>query len=102
MTKVGSDARTERDGVSLPFAVCVLALLLLCVLSDVKLVFAVCRVVSQDGTTALLKACRNGHLAVVQWLVTEAGSDATSERDDVSCRCFRSRLDCMSPAALLS
>jgi ankyrin repeat protein len=41
----------------------------------------------QNGHTAALMACANGHLDVVRWLVTEAGSDARSERDNVSCRC---------------
>jgi hypothetical protein len=41
----------------------------------------------QDGSTALLFAVRYGWrsvvLPMVQWLVTEAGSDAKSERDNV-------------------
>ncbi len=39
----------------------------------------------QDGSTALLVACADGHLDVVRWLVTDAGSDARSERTYVSC-----------------
>ncbi len=42
----------------------------------------------QNGATALLLACGNGHLDVVTWLVTNAGSDARSERTNVSCRCL--------------
>ncbi len=42
----------------------------------------------QVGTTALLFACRGGHLKMVQWLIREAGSDARSERGDVRvCAC---------------
>jgi hypothetical protein len=39
----------------------------------------------QNGRTALLCACVNGHLNVAQWLVTSAGSDfrSDSERDNV-------------------
>jgi hypothetical protein len=39
----------------------------------------------QKGATALLLACLHGHLDVARWLVTDAGSDARLERDDVSC-----------------
>ncbi len=53
----------------------------------VTLVCCVSRRVQYD-TTALLEACFDGHLAVVQWLVTEAGSDAASERDNVSCAAY--------------
>jgi hypothetical protein len=38
----------------------------------------------QYGRTALLKACVYGHLDVARWLVTHVGSDALSERDNVS------------------
>jgi hypothetical protein len=41
----------------------------------------------QDGTSAVLLACSNGHLDIVRWLVTDVGSDVRSERSDVSCRC---------------
>jgi hypothetical protein len=37
----------------------------------------------QDGYTALLIACRNGYLAVAQWLVSSAGSSAVTERNNV-------------------
>ena len=40
----------------------------------------------QFGGSALLAACIDGHLDVARWLVTDAGSDARSERDKVSCR----------------
>jgi hypothetical protein len=50
----------------------------------------------QDGSSALLEACAFGHLDVVRWLVTDAGSDVRSERDNVSCRCsFRRRCACL-------
>ncbi len=34
----------------------------------------------QNGYTALLLACLSDHLDVARWLVTDAGSDARSER----------------------
>jgi hypothetical protein len=37
----------------------------------------------QTGRTALLLSCANGHLSVVQWLVTSAISEFRSERDNV-------------------
>ncbi len=37
----------------------------------------------QDGESALSVACANGHLEVVQWLVSSAGSSAATERNDV-------------------
>jgi hypothetical protein len=48
----------------------------------------VCRCCRQNrGGTALLWACTTGHLDVARWLVMDAGSDARSERDNVSSRC---------------
>jgi ankyrin repeat protein len=35
----------------------------------------------QHGHTALLRACNAGHIDVVQWLVTEAGSDPQDVND---------------------
>ncbi len=52
-------------------------------------------VVSQNGYTALLWACRNGHMDVARWLVSEAGSDARSERNNV-CRCDGASCGCVS------
>jgi hypothetical protein len=40
-------------------------------------------VVYQNGDTALLLACYSGQLAVARWLVTNAGSNARSERNNV-------------------
>jgi hypothetical protein len=44
---------------------------------------SVCVVPTQAGATALLIACRNGHLEVARWLVSSAGSNAATERDSV-------------------
>ena len=38
----------------------------------------------QDGSTALLLACMNGHLAVARWLVEEKGVDYRAEKNSVS------------------
>ena len=38
----------------------------------------------QDGNTALLQACMNGHLAVARWLVEEKGVDYRTEKSNVS------------------
>jgi hypothetical protein len=38
---------------------------------------------SQGGRTALLLACELGCLELAQWLVANAGSDPTKERDSV-------------------
>ena len=55
--------------------------------SNVTLASAWCVCYCDQGScTALLVACHKGHLDVARWLVTDAGSDARSERDDVSCR----------------
>jgi hypothetical protein len=37
----------------------------------------------QDGNTPLLLACERGHLEVAQWLVSSAGSNAATERNEV-------------------
>ena len=37
----------------------------------------------QWGDTALLYACKRGHLEVAQWLVSSAGSNAATERNEV-------------------
>ena len=49
------------------------------------------------GGTALLWACITGRLDVARWLVTDAGSDVRSERDNVSCPLLCS---CTSAAGL--
>ena len=41
---------------------------------------------SQNGSTALLLACMNGHLAVARWLIEEKGVDYRAEKDNVSLR----------------
>jgi hypothetical protein len=46
----------------------------------------------QHRSTAILVACGFGHLDVARWLVTNAGSDVRSERDNVSCRSSCRRL----------
>ena len=38
----------------------------------------------QDGYTALLLACMNGHLAVARWLIEEKGVDYRTEKSNVS------------------
>ena len=38
----------------------------------------------QNGNTALLQACKNGHLAVARWLIEEKGVDYRAEKDNVS------------------
>jgi hypothetical protein len=44
----------------------------------------VCIVPVQLGDTALLLACENGRLDVAKWLVAEAGSNPSTERNNVS------------------
>ncbi len=61
-----------------------------CAVSDGGVCLVSC--CDQDGWSALLLACANGHHDVARWLVTDAGSDARSERNNVSCRCSCRRL----------
>jgi hypothetical protein len=42
-----------------------------------------CDVPMQIGSAALMAACAGGHLEVAQWLVSSAGSNAVTERNDV-------------------
>ncbi len=87
VTDAGSNVRSERAKVSsLNF------FLLLCVrtrfVCDGEVFSTVlCGFYDQNGYTALLAACANGHLDVARLLVTDAGSDARSERGNVSCFC---------------
>jgi hypothetical protein len=85
VVEAGSDARTERDGVGLPFVRVVPASPSVTAPRNVTLVLrrGVVPWCGQLGATAFLHACSGGHLAVAQWLVAEAGSDAVSERDRV-------------------
>ena len=46
---------------------------------------------SQNGSTALLLACMNGHLAVARWLIEEKGVDYRAEKSTVSVMCFSKR-----------
>jgi ankyrin repeat protein len=58
-----------------------------------------CGTCVQDGNTPLLVACRyGGHLEVVKWLVSSAGSNAATERDDV--RMLRRLLLALTPASV--
>jgi ankyrin repeat protein len=103
----GSHARSEQDGVSsrccsvcvsvcvsLSVSVCLCVCLCVCVFLFMRL--AMLLLDDQDGSTALLLACEHGHLDVARWLVTDAGSDARSERDSVSCR-YRAERDRCAP-----
>ena len=38
----------------------------------------------QNGLTALLHACANGHLAIARWLVDEKGIDHCADKTNVS------------------
>ncbi len=86
VSEAGSDARSERNNVSCcDDAACGCVVVSDCgVRGDV---------VSQNGETALLLACQNGHIDVARWLVSEAGSDARLEQknvgrcDDAACGC---------------
>jgi ankyrin repeat protein len=80
VTTAGSNARSERSNVS---RLCRCRYELLDVIIRLELCRTVCGVCEQDGRTALLCACANGHLDVAQWLVTSGGSDARSERNNV-------------------
>ncbi len=42
-----------------------------------------CGACVQDGSTALLTACANGHVEVAQWLVSSAGSNPVTEMTNV-------------------
>jgi hypothetical protein len=85
VTSAHSDAASERDRVSLLLLSPSLHVPALFVLTVAVLLRGDASRCGQGGATALLTACRHGHLDVVQWLVTEAGSDAASERNNVSC-----------------
>ncbi len=85
VSEAGSDARSERNNVGRcgnAASACLVSHVV--ILGDVM---------SQDGETALLCACYKGHIDVARWLVSEAGSDARSERsnvgrcDDAACGC---------------
>jgi ankyrin repeat protein len=100
VTLPGIDARLERDNVSLflflPSLRAASVVLTVAVLprGDVNHVTRC----DQNGFTALLLACESGRFGVAQWLATEAGSDAASERDNqVSCAvCCRWRSGCVT------
>jgi ankyrin repeat protein len=77
VTSTGTDARSENVG-----RVCA-AVVSFFGRGDDLHGSAVCCVRGQTGHTALLLASALGHIDVVQWLVTSAGSDARSERSNV-------------------
>jgi ankyrin repeat protein len=87
VSEAGSDARSERNNVGLcDDAACGCVVVCHCgVRGDV---------LSQNGYSALLVACCDGHIDVARWLVSEAGSDARSERNIVS-RCDTSACGCV-------
>ncbi len=95
VTNAGSDARSERNNVSCRCS-CNCLCVFLVVPRTAMLLFGVwcC---DQFGGSALLAACLDGHLDVARWLVTDAGSDVRSERDNVSCPMLCS---CTSAAGL--
>ncbi len=85
VTDAGSDARSERSIVS-----CRSLLSASLCFRVVSCATKFCGLVSccdQIGDTALLTACAHGYLDVARWLVTDAGSDAQLERDNVSSHC---------------
>ncbi len=78
VSEAGSDARSERDNVGrCDDAACVCVVVSDCVVRG--------DVVSQAGYTALVFACYGGHIDVARRLVSETGSDARSERNNVGC-----------------
>jgi hypothetical protein len=68
-----------------------------CTVSDDGLCLVAC--CDQRDNTALLLACKHGHLDLARWLVTDAGSDARSERNGVS-SCYRSECDRCDPIVI--
>ena len=50
----------------------------------VAIVFALAMGSKQNGLTALLHACANGHLAIARWLVDEKGIDHCADKTNVS------------------
>jgi hypothetical protein len=61
-----------------------------CAVGDDGLCLVAC--CDQGTNTALLLACMRGHLDVVRWLVTDAGSDARSKRAKVGWRRYVLRI----------
>jgi hypothetical protein len=53
--------------------------------------------VVQDGFTALVLACRNGQTNTARWLISDANSDARTERDNVSRRHVSCRVVLLDP-----
>ncbi len=94
VTDAGSDVRSERCNVRSSCR-CSCGCLDVSFLYREPLLGAWGWCCDQDGSTALLVASAKGHLDVARWLVTDAGSDARSERSNVSCRC-RCGFPCVS------
>ncbi len=76
LASAGCDAKLERDEVRGHVARSSVAA---CIRERATVLC--CR--AQFEFTALLSACHHGHLDLARWLVTEGGSDARSERDNV-------------------